>query len=89
MEAVGIVFSIGHALNHAVLFTIQPHKPTAQALGRRGQACEIQTVFLAAPIAEISNITNDFQPKRLCLVAFSVMRPAKCLKGLCKPNKAY
>ena len=66
VEAVGVVFAVGNARDHAVLLAVDAHKASGQALGGRGEQREVEAGASALPRRMRSRMWPMISRPRFC-----------------------
>ena len=88
MEAVGVIFAVGHARNDAVAFFVHAQKAPGKTLGRCCQKAEVQTHLFAAAVAEIAHMADNFQALLLHFLAFAMVMAIKRGQGFGQADEA-
>ena len=88
VEAVGVVFVVGDALDRAENLAIHAHEAAGQALGGRRQQRDVHVELLAVFVAAAAHMADDLQTQRLRILALAVMLAGERLERLGQANKA-
>ena len=88
MEGVGIIFTVGHAGNHAETLLIQTDEASGQPFGRRGDNREIQPGFPHLLIRPVADMPDNALAQLLRGFGFAMVLTDQGLETFGQPNEA-